>query len=357
MTNRSRRNAWIPFLIPLFLLAGCGGGEPVPDREPAVPVRTARVIAGTTGDGAAYAGTVEPIERVRLATKIMGRVEAIDFDEGDEVRAEQTLVRLRPREIEAKRAQAEAAVEEAEAHLRNATAQRDRIESLFDRAAATPKELDDVRTAFAGAQARRRAAGEALKEVEELLRYTSLSAPFDGVVTRRWMEPGDLAAPGQPILEVENLDRVKVVARVPEGDVGMTVRVEVLAGGQEPSGAVEGTIDRVVPSADPMSRQFDIKVHLDNPGHRIKPGMFARVIVGTPGGGGLTVPRQAVFRRGQLEGLFVVGPDGRARLRWIRTGATHGGRVEVLSGVDADEEVIVEGLDRLRDGQSVEVAR
>lgn len=364
MTKHKQRTVWIPALtLPLFLLAGCGGGEaPAPETASPVAVRTVRVTAAPDGEGGVYAGTVRAIGSVRLATKVMSTIVAIEADEGETVRAGETLVRLRAGDLEAKRAQAQAAVAEAEAHFRNAVTQRERIEALYAKEAATRKELDDVRTAYAGAEARRRAAGEVTKEVDELLRYTTLTAPFGGAVTRKWMEAGDLAAPGQPIVTVERIDRVKVVAKVPEGEVdrfapGQVVSIEVLAGSPQGTGRFEGRIDAVLPAADPMSRQFEIQVVADNPDGRIKPGMFARIGAGGPGGGGLSVPLEALFRRGQLEGLYVVGPDDRARLRWVRTGAARDGAVEVLSGIDAGEAVVVEGLDRIADGRRVEVAR
>jgi multidrug efflux pump subunit AcrA (membrane-fusion protein) len=104
-----------------------------------------------------------------------------------------------------------------------------------------------------------------------------------------------------------------------------------------------------------MSRQFSIHVIMDNQDRQVKSGMFARVLVGDSGEQTLMVPSRAVFQRGQLQGLYLVKPDNTAMLRWIRTGVENSDMVEVLSGVNAGDRIIVEGIDAVSDGQSVEV--
>jgi RND family efflux transporter MFP subunit len=309
----------------------------------------------------AYSGTAEPIEKVRVSTKIMGWIEEIYFDEGAKVNTGANLVKLRSTDLEAKRAQADAAISEAQAHFKNVETNLQRIESLYEKKAATQKELDDMRTAFASAKARYDTALEMKKEVEEMLAYTALKAPFDGSVTRKMMDVGDLVNPGQPILEVENIAKVKVVTKVPENDVrnlhvSMPVQVQIPAAriGANGKSAIYN-IDKIVPSADPISRQFDIHVIMDNTEGQIKPGMFARMVIARNRGSALLVPQKAVFRRGQLEGVFVIDSQNRARLRWIRTGVTYGDQVEVLSGLNVDEQVVLEGAITLSDGQLVEV--
>jgi RND family efflux transporter MFP subunit len=342
----------IAALLPAFL--GCGEDEtPQADAVEPVAVRTVQVAEQSVGQQVAYAGTVQPIEQVRLATRIMGWVDDIPFKEGARVQKGAVLVKLRSKDIEAKRAQAEAAIAEAEAHFKNVETNLRRVESLFAKKAATQKELDDIRAAFTSAQSRKKAAEEMKAEVQEMLSYTELRAPFDGVVARKFLEIADLANPGMPILEVENMERVKVVAKVSEREVrnlsvGMPVVIEVAAAQIGANGeTLAGKIDRIVPAADPMSRQFDIHVIADNSSGRIKSGMFARVVVrGDESEGALMVPQSAVFRRGQLEGLFIVDSSNTARLRWVRTGVRENGSVEILSGLNPGEQVVNEVLDK-----------
>jgi len=355
-----------PFALALsgLILVGCGREElPEKDFQGPVAVRTAAVTMKPVENRLVYSGTVEPIERAELATKMMGWVETIYVEEGEAVTKGTVLVRLRSEELEAKRAQAEAAIAEAEARFKNVGINLKRIESLYQKKAATRKELDDIRTAFAAAEARRKAAVKMKEEVDGLLRYTALSAPFDGVVARKMVDVGDLASPGRPVMIVDNLSRVKVVAKVPEGEinsvaVGMAINVEVGSLGKDGRPNTRpGKISQIVPSTEPGSRQFDVKVVLDNRDRKLKAGMFARITAPTGGSPALVVPQSAVFRRGQLEGLFVVDPEGRARLRWVRTGASFDAEVEILSGVNAGETVIIDPSASLVDGVAVEVTQ
>lgn len=359
------KKVWSHILIvsvAILILSACGN-EPMPEQDKSSPVRvkTARVTLQPMGERAVYSGTVIPIDEARISTKVMGTIEAIPFDEGERVEQGQLVVKLRSKEIEAKRAQAEAAITEAEAHFKNAQTNLKRIESLFEKKAATQKELDDMRTAFESVKARLQTAREMKKEVEELLQYAEIQAPFTGVITAKMMKVGNLATPGQPILKLENLDNLRVVAKVPESDVqelqeGQLVQVEITASGAGTNGqTVANAIRQIVPSADRMSRQFEVHVPIQNPENRIKPGMYARVMMEQSGSATLLVPKNAVFRRGQLEGVYVVDPESRAQLRWVRTGQLFEDQIEILSGVNADERVVTDGHQQLVDGQPVEV--
>ena len=348
-------------LFSLLLLSACGSEDnPAGSRTvKAVAVSALQIDAQPVAGTSSYSGTVEALEEVQLSTRISGWVEKVYVSEGQPVQKGQTLVKLRSDDLEAKRSQAEASIAEADVYYQNAATNLKRIEALFKNGAATRKELDDMQSAFASAEARRRTAYEAKKEVEAILSYSILKAPFDGVVTAKFADEGDLANLGQTIVEVENLRQLKITAKVPETEVGslttgMPVLIQVSASAA--AGApLKGTIDQIVPSADPLSRQFDIKVLIKEPGQLLKPGMFARVSIAGKADRTLLIPREAVFLRGQLEGIYVVDDQNIARLRWIRSGSTFGTRVEVLSGLNPGEKIITAGMANLLDGQPVEV--
>ena len=139
--------------------------------------------------------------------------------------------------------------------------------------------------------------------------------------------------------------------------VGMPVRIVIPSRPVDPSERLfMGSIDQIIPSADPGSHQFEIKVFIQNPDGAIKSGLFARIVISRMLEERLAVPREAVFRRGQLEGVYVVEEDGRAYLRWISTGRAFAERIEVLAGLDPGEVVVISSDSRLKDGQRVEVA-
>lgn len=360
MTSNVSRN--LLFIIAGLLITACGGKEETQkETGPAVPVRTVVVEPQSLSWQSSYAGTVQPIESVRLSTKLMGWVDKIYFREGAAVQKGQLLIQIRSEDLLAKQEQAKAAISEASAYLNNVQANYERTKSLYDSKAATQKEMDDIETALSSAKARQQTAENMKAEVTEMIRYTTLRAPFDGIVARKMIEEGDLANPGQPIMEFENTNQVKIIAKVPETSVhdlqvGMPVHVRIRASSTAANSKdIKGEIKRIVPAADPMSRQFDIHVLMDNSDGQIKSGMFARVFVGDQGEQTMLVPATAILKRGQLHGVFIVKPDNSAQLRWIRTGVSSGDMIEILSGINPGERIVTEGFDQLSDGQPVEV--
>jgi RND family efflux transporter MFP subunit len=289
-------------------------------------------------------------------------VETLYVREGDTVTRGQLLVELESEDVKARLAQASAGVAEAMAHRENARKNLDRYKSLFEKNAATRKELEDVQAAYEAASARLQAAQQMKREVEELLQHVHVVAPFDGVITQTYMDIGDLATPGQPILKIENVRQLEVVASVPESQiehlsVGMPVKILIPS---HEAGANDqvfyGSVDQIIPSADPGSHQFEIKAFIQNSTGSIRSGMFARLVISRSQKERLMVPVNAVFERGQLEGLYVVDSKKRVQLRWVRTGRVIGNRVEILTGLDPGEYVVLGNLSPLKDGQMVEVA-
>ena len=348
-------------VLTAIFLVSCGGDQSATktDTREAVPVKTIKIAAQNVGASSSYSGTVEPLERVRLSTRLSGWADAIFAEEGQAVRKGDLLVKLRGKDMQAKLAQTEAGIAAADAQYENARRNLTRIESLFKNKAATQKELDDMRTTFTTAEAQRTSAYKMKEEVQEMLRYTRLQTPFSGVVTRKMIDVGDLVNPGQPVMEVENVDKVKITAKVPETAVdalkkGMAVNISIGASQSRADGkTLVGTIDQIVSAADPMSRQFEVKVLVDNPDHAIKSGMFARISIANSENTTLLVPEKAVFKRGQLEGVFIVDAQNKARLRWIRTGRKYDGNVEALSGLKPGDVVIISRPVKLIDGQPV----
>jgi RND family efflux transporter MFP subunit len=360
------RQFWIFLVLGAFIVSGCGKGEKPGDGSAEVqPVAVRAMVAKTQSaeEPIQYSATIEPAEAANIAGKVMGRVERILVSEGDTVRKGQLLVKIEGGDVRAKLAQAEAGVAEANAHFGNAKKNLERFESLFEQNAATQKELDDVRVGYESARARLRGAEEMKREVEELLQYVDVVAPFDGVVTKTHVDAGDLASPGQPIVSIENAQRLEVVASVPESQieqlsVGMPVKIVIPS---QTGGAADqeftGSIDQIFPTAVPGSHQFVVKVFIQNPNGSVMSGMFARLVVSRALAERLMVPAEAIHSRGQLEGVFIVGDDGRVRLRWIRTGRKMGEWVEVITGLEPGETVVTWSAARLKDSQRVEVSK
>ena len=326
----------------LLLLAGCGkDGEPGTERAlPAVAVRVQRIEAHSQTATEEVVGTVRAKLRAVLEAKVSGRIEQMAAAPGQTVRRGALLARVDAREVQARLDQARAVRQQTQDDLRRAV-------SLRDQNILPQSEFD-------AAQSRARVAEAAVQEAETLLGYSRIEAPFDGTVTRKHADVGDLAAPGKPLLELEDGRALRLETDVPEAVVGtlhlgdvLPVRVDALAAD------LRGVVAEISPSGDPGSRTFLVK--LDLPSHPgLRAGQFARV--GLPVGEttALRVPAAAVVQRGQMEIVFVVD-DGKARLRIVRTGRRFGNEVEVVSGMEGGETLVVENASALLDGQPLQV--
>ncbi|MGD8815682.1 MAG: efflux RND transporter periplasmic adaptor subunit [Acidobacteriota bacterium] len=206
------------------LAAGCG--EAPQDRQAAAP-EPARVSAEVVDAAlveipviAEATGSVEAWRRVSPATKIMGRVRELPVRKGDRVDAGQVIARLESADLEAAVAQARAAVTMAEATLENAATHHARMEALHAQRSVTDKNLEDATAGHRVAEASLDVARANLAAAEVMLGYAEIEAPITGWVTAKMIEAGDMAAPGHPVVVIEDLSRVKVAVSVPESVVG-----------------------------------------------------------------------------------------------------------------------------------------
>lgn len=358
------RFALIPVTILSIALVGCGEEAP-PDPAGQTPasVETVTATATTSAEVGRYRGTVQGMRRVPLSTKMTGTVQALSVEEGDRVEAGQMLARIRSENVEAQRAQVEARLREARAARDNAQTEFERIKALREEDSATEQEFDNAQTAYERAQAQVEALESKLAETEDMLTYAAIEAPMDGYVVEKRVETGGLATPGRPLLVVETLDALKAVVQVPEQDVngfatGDSVTVRIGAAGDR---VQRGVVTQINPSGNRASRQFEVQVRLPDAsssepsnGSSLKSGMYAEIEHHTGTVSTLTVPAGALVQRGQLTGLYAIR-DGRALLRWVRTGSRRGDRVEVLSGLRPGETYVADATQRIADGQAVRI--
>jgi len=358
MSNATLRSAVLATLALSAALLGCGREPAQPGIASAAPigvsvepVREAAWVAGFE-----VSATIEPSRRALPGTVLLGRVVEVLHDVGDTVRAGAVLARVASGEVDARLAQAEAGVAAAQAAEQNAWTMRQRLERLAARQAASASSVEAAVAAHEGARAQRVAAEQAVAAARTYVGYAEIRAPFAGVVAERRIEAGDMAAPGSPLFMIEDLARVKVEAQVAESRAlglvpGQAVEVAVPAAGAAPWA---GTVDAVLPAADPGSRTFTVRVLLENAERRLRSGMFARVRLPGESQPVTAVPRTAVVRRGPLAFVFVVAGDSVARIRWITLGPTREQAVVVESGLAPGESIVVDPPASLADGMRVE---
>ena len=329
-------------------LAACGGApdEERPAAAPPARVAGAVVTVRDTTLAAAFdaAGTAAPLQQATLSTKLMGTVTAVLVHEGDVVAAGQPLVRIDARDLAAKSAQVGASIAEAEAVQRDALVQANRIRALHADSAATRAQLDAAETGLARAEAGVRAARAAAGELGAVSSYATIRAPFAGVVTRRLVDPGAFAAPGAPLVSVQDASRLRITATAaPDA-------VRGLRRGQSIAATVEGrpltaTVEGVVPAAS--GNLYAVNALVPNPvaaggGGAILPGSAATLALPLGTRAALVVPAAAVTREGDLTGVTLRTAAG-DETRWVRLGRAVGDVVEVTAGLRAGDRVVVPG--------------
>jgi len=326
------------------LLGGCRGDEQHPGQTvaplPRVEVRSFTVAAQAAPLQTEVVGTLQAVKQAVIAAKVTGAIEQMPVVLGSPVKAGDLLVQLRAGEISAKVLQAEAQLEQARRNL-------ERERKLLQKNAATAETVKSLEEMYRIAEA-------AHREAKTMLDYTTITAPFNGVVTAKKASVGDMATPGSPLLNLEDNSQLQVVASVPETLVlqlrtGETLPVHIPAAGL----TLTGTVAEVAPVADPLSRTATVKLNIvEEP--QLRSGQFARVTVVGEQRDALFVPAAAVQRFGQLDRIFVINGDT-ARLRLVRTGMAVNDQVEILAGLEAGEQIAIPAGAGLVDGQPLTV--
>lgn len=355
-------------LLP-FLLTACGGTEkPETNRAPVAPGDTMEVRAVPVGEGYDAMGTLRGRETAVVTSRVPGYVREIRVEAGDRVVAGAVLAVLDAPELAAQlraaesaaleaetgQVEAEAALSAAKAELALASATYDRFLALRDQRAVTRQEFDEVEARHTAAEAQvamaearidrsrstRTRAEAGVASARAFDDYTRIQAPFAGRVLERRIDLGSMAAPGAPLFVVEQ-GALRAEVSVEESLAGKirpgdTARVS--AGTKSPP--IEGKVAEVVPSVDPISRVFLVKVDLPtSSSESLVAGSFARVTFRIGATSRLLVPRSAVIEKGQLHMVYVVEND-ESRLRLVTLGSEHGDDVEVLSGLSAGDRIV-----------------
>lgn len=311
--------------------------SPTQDLPPA-SVRIATVERKPHPAGEDVVGTVRAKLAARVESKISGRVAQLLAAPGQSVKQGELLLVIDAEEIQAK-------LEQANAMLAQAQKDFDRLKPLLASNAISKQDFD-------AAEAKLRVAKSSVAGETTMLGYTKITASFDGVITRKLADVGDFAMPGKPLLEMESPAALRFEADVPEALADrITLHSALPVKLNSADAAVAGTVAEIAPVADSNSRTFLVKLDLP-PTPGVRAGQFGRVRV--PVGSSTTplVPVSAVATNGQMEFVTVIA-DGRAHLRIVKTGRRDGGRTEIIAGLEAGEQIVVEGA--AKEGQRVEV--
>jgi RND family efflux transporter MFP subunit len=201
----------------------------------------------------------------------------------------------------------------------------------------------------------------ALELAKEMLSNATITAPISGIIADRFMDEGSMAAPGVPLFNVVNMDQVKAVIDVTEANINKISSIKTAYVSVEalPGEVIEGQITMISPTVKPMSRTISVEIAIDNAEYKIKPGMFAKVYIPVEVHENAVVVGRSAIVDDRISGgkyVFVVN-NGTSNRRQIETGITRSDRVEILSGIQTGEKVVVSGQHFLEDGEKVQIAK
>jgi len=290
-------------------------------------------------------GTIQPRRKMDIASKVLATILEVTVSPGDPVQKGQLLVRLDDREIQAQLRELEAARLGVESDLRVRQRDFERYQKMYSEKVVTKEEFDRVQGLYEVSQARLKQTDEQINRVRVMLSYTQITAPADGIVADRYADPGDLAAPGKPLLSLHNPRELELHANVRESQatkirIGQKLAVHIDALSRD----LEGTVREIVPQAEAASRSVLVKVAL--PPDQLDGlylGMFGRLSIPVGETNYVVVDAATIEQVGQLDLVdVVVEQDSRQVLkrRFIRTGKRFGDKVEVLSGLRVGERVV-----------------
>lgn len=299
-------------------------------------------------------GSIVPDQQAKIASRLMGYIRNLDIQVGQAVKEGQLLFAIDPTDINSQIRQAQSAVAQARAALADAKADYDRFAKLFKEQSVPQQQFDKVKLQYQVAQENLSAAQAAFDQAQGQMRYADVKAPFDGVVVQKLAVSGDLAAPGNPVLILENRKLMSVQVEV-SSDLYKLLKLgdqaQVMVEGR--AEVLTGTISNLVAAANPITRTHTVKLSMNGQSNGVNSGAFARVAFSRGERNTFLIPQAAVHERGGIVGVFVVDADQIARFRMVRVGQVQGDQVEIQAGLEAGERVLLRSELPARNGDRI----
>jgi len=363
-------------ILSIYLLA-CSGKDSSGQMEnrKKIPVKIHTVGKGKITSYLDVTGTTLPLEKAKMGSKVEGTITQILVDEGDTIKKRQILFRLDSKDFlldiehaKAVLASAQAEREKAEHDLEQKENDWKRLSALFERRVIAKHQYDSMKASFSMAQAAVKACESQIKQrkaeldlAEKRYQDSVVKAPFDGVVTKKMLNEGEISslwAYNWEVLEVMDLSKIKI-----ESDISEKHKTQVKEGTEAnievdalPGRKFTGIISIVNPMVDPKERTFLVKIVIPNPERLLTAGMFARIrLLVEEKEGVITIPVHDVLERSDGHFVFVV-KNGVAEQRKISVGISNGDWIEVTGGLKEGEIIVIEGSHRLQEGYPVEIA-
>ena len=357
---KTLRNAFLG-IVGISTLYSCSSSDKLEDKDKTIVKVEAYSPAQSTNEGFYLSGEVTAKQTANISTRMMGYINKIYVKPGDKVASGQLLVSISSDDILAKKAQVQAMITEAEAAAKNAQRDYERFKTLRNQNSVSDKELENVALQNTSMNAKVQMARQQMNEMNAMLSYTNIRAPFSGVVTQKMVDEGSMANPGMPILTIEQNGELQVIASIPENyiqyvKVGDVAKMELKSLGI----TIDGKVSELSPSAFRTGGQYSMKLAIDTKDkENIRPGMYVNILIPNKTGENITskimLDKSSILYRDQLTGVYVIDDQSQANLRWIRLGKTIGNQVEVLSGLSQNDKIVSKAEGKLYNGVKVSV--
>jgi RND family efflux transporter MFP subunit len=323
------------------------------------PDNVTTATMGRLSTGPVVSGQLTPAREASVRAEVGGSIVSLPVDRGNPVAAGAEIARISSRDLDAARASARVAVQSAETTLQVAQSEAQRTETLVKGGALAARDLEQATNAVSTAQAQKAAADARLRSVEQQIDDTIVRAPFAGVVSARPASIGDVVSPGTALLTIIDPSSLRLEAQVPSDQIANVRRgAKVHFTIRGIAGEFTGTVDRLDPSADPVTRQVSIFVSLPNTGGKLIAGLFAEGRVESATRNGLVIPLSAVDETGPTP-LVTRVRDGKAERVPVTLGIRQADteQVEVTSGVAAGDVLVVGSAKNVTSGTAITIVK
>ncbi len=348
------------FVSVSIIAVSCGEKEEtmVQESKPAIQVRTEKAILNGANAVLTLSGTVQATHQANLSTRMMGFVDEVYVALGEKVQKGQLLMTINKMDLLAKLAQVDAGIKKATVGFESAERDYMRFKNLYNERSASLKELEDMTARFEMAKAGLESANQMREEINAQFEYADIKAPFTGVISQKYIRKGDMANPGMHLMTMESQNEFEVIAQVPESEiVNIHKGTEVTVLLKSVAKTIKGKVTQVSTSASNTGGQYLVKVALKEKPEAIRSGMYASVQVPVKeekfNSEMVLIEKSALIERGQLSGVYTVGHNNTALLRWLRLGKSFGEKVEVLSGLSVNEIYILSAGGKLSNGSKI----
>lgn len=287
-------------------------------------------------------GEVEAVNKATVSAQTSGRVDKINFDVDDFAAKGSILVEFTNTEQTAHVQQAKAIAKAAKISYEQAQTDYLRIKDIFEKKLIAKNQLDNALSNRNALKAKLEAAQSAVVSAKEQLEYTIIRSPYDGIVTNRYVEPGETVSPGTPIMEGLSLSQLRVITYIPEkiiNQVKTDPQAKIINNDKE----IQSKKITLFPYADKASRTFKTRIDIDEDETGLFPGMTVKVAFKTGSNDKILIPLSSLITRGELIMVSVKHGNGKL-LRQVKTGSNYGDNIAIISGLNAGEKILINPL-------------